>query len=133
MDQEELTREDYIKLHRELWDWLSKHPGKSKRDWLGWKEYGLYADNDCFACEACKEYRYKFSGLGAIPSGRWESGNRCSECPLVWGDGPDDTCEERFVNGNWEAGYFSVWVNIDVDMRRLYAEIIRDLPVREEP
>ena len=74
--------------HRELWDWLSKHPGKLKSEWPGWdRNYGPYPDNgnECFACDACSD---------------------CSGCPLVW---PHGHCYERVVYGETLHGLFKRW------------------------
>jgi len=34
----ELTIEESVKLHRELWGWLADNPEMSKGDWSGWED-----------------------------------------------------------------------------------------------
>ena len=85
--------------HRELWDWLSKHPGKLKSEWPGWdRNYGPYPDNgnECFACDACSD---------------------CSGCPLVW---PNGHCYERFVEGKTLNGLFKRWHVLNEISRNRY-------------
>jgi len=47
----ELTREEAIRLHRELWGWLAENPMKTKQEWPEWGLYpGMRAgDLPCFA------------------------------------------------------------------------------------
>lgn len=71
MGKERLTLEKAVELHRELWNWLAKHPLKSKTDWPKWgevkKKYG-YIRYHCFMCEIARR-----------------NGNiDCSECPIDW-------------------------------------------------
>ena len=45
------TQEAY-RSHYEMWDWLSKHPGKDKKDWFvetGAKMFNGY--DNCFLCK----------------------------------------------------------------------------------
>lgn len=52
-----MKKEEYKKLHRELWQWLADNPDKEKSDWPRWKinggDYDVYGD--CFACEFFKD------------------------------------------------------------------------------
>lgn len=72
-----LTREEALRLHREMWTDMQKTLGddpepsfreKFKRDWI--RNHG-YDDvtNDCFLCE------YSFDGTLT----------HCSGCPIEWG------------------------------------------------
>lgn len=109
----ELTKDEAVRLHRELWDWLSKNPNEDKEDWPGWKDFDedkVRANIHCFACA--------FTG-----------NNPCRECLLVW---PGMDCcsgEERGDN----RGIYSIWGReANFDERTRFAEQIRDLPVRDE-
>jgi hypothetical protein len=44
-----MTKEETIRLHRELWNWLAENPKKSKESWPGWKGR-LPVTNNCFLC-----------------------------------------------------------------------------------
>jgi hypothetical protein len=49
----EKLKEKYIKLHRQLWNWLAENPGKYKRDWPEWvRNGGMHekVSGHCFAC-----------------------------------------------------------------------------------
>lgn len=63
-----------IKLHREIWTWLSENPSKTKIQWPGWEKYGIDpedVENCCFLCEWSK-----------LDSGEVD----CVACPGKWGD-----------------------------------------------
>ena len=57
--------------HKELWEWLSRHPDKNKTDWPGWDyNEGFYSClEECFACEYANSFGKNFM---------------CSRCPLIW-------------------------------------------------
>ena len=44
-----ITKEETLRLHRELWNWLADHPEEEKEDWPGWKKWILMT-NYCFLC-----------------------------------------------------------------------------------
>lgn len=54
-----MTLEEYKDAHYRLWDWLSKNPGKDKKDWPGWDAttplcgifQGKRIKHRCFMCE----------------------------------------------------------------------------------
>lgn len=60
-----MTFDAAVKKHRELWDWLSKHPGKRKNDYA--PAHGIV--NNCFFCEYTKG-----DCLGPV----------CKRCPGIW-------------------------------------------------
>lgn len=106
----ELTKDEAIRLHRELWDWLSKNPDKEKWDWSGWEDYSeieVRSMQFCFACAYSK--------------------GGCDECLLEW---PGiDCCDNEGVDGE---GIFNIWDGSANNAERIrLAEQIRDLPVRE--
>ena len=99
-----LTKKRAIELHRELWDWLYKHPTKSKANWPRWWFNGgdlKSVDASCFLCE----YIHGKSG--------------CAGCPLDWS--PSVICSA--------GGYFTGWDEAGTwQTKRKYAKLIRDLP-----
>lgn len=100
-----LTKEEAMKLHRELWSWLAENPTKTKAGWPGWEKHKNIRAH-CFACEYTRL-------LGT---------DSCADCPLEWPDGT--TCEES---------YFRDWKKATKpENRAKYAALIRDLPVKEE-
>ena len=42
-----LTREQAIKEHRKMWNWLAEHPEKDKDDYLELNDFE-YVENECF-------------------------------------------------------------------------------------
>lgn len=65
------TREGIIEAHKAMWDWLSKHPTKTKEDWPVWKEYTRRPLFDCFLCDLTRK----------TPEASIE---RCHACPGNW-------------------------------------------------
>jgi len=118
-----LTKDEAVRLHRELWDWLSKNPGKEKYDWPGWKIYNMVM-HQCFCCEYAKTLVE-------------DSGDRCVYCPVVW---PKETVDEHgnyeevFCYGNDYSGLAYLWEDKTTPKEMLVtlAEQIRDLPIRED-
>lgn len=121
----ELTTDSAIKLHRALWDWLAKNPGRDKEDWPGWKDFSKnYPDvaelihdrySSCFAC-----YVAKLTTVGVD----------CAVCPFEW---PGLDCLD-LIKDNDGLGLFSCWdeaASILPSLRSELAAQIRDLPIRE--
>lgn len=95
--------------HLSLWSWCIKNPSKEKSEWPGWKRNGgKYEDQpfDCFACG----YDAQFEGP------------RCASCPLTGRD------EKRRCLGGL-VRWYKTSLGLSYD-RALFAELIRDLPVR---
>ena len=44
-----LTREQAIKEHRKMWNWLAEHPDMDKDDYLELNDFE-YVENECFIC-----------------------------------------------------------------------------------
>jgi hypothetical protein len=103
-----MKRELAVKLHKEMWNWLSENPDQEKRHWPQWESNGgdvEKIDCDCFACE---ENAY--------------GSNNCKDCMVDWGV---NTCESP-------GSPFTKWDYSDnEDERAKYAAIIRDLPIKE--
>ncbi len=100
-----LSKKRAIALHRELWDWLYRHPSLKigKKHWPEWKwNGGKYCEimSNCFLCE----YTYE-----------------CLDCPLDWSEWAR-TCSD------WHGGLFTSWkISETWQNRKKYAKLIRDL------
>jgi len=113
----ELTKEEAIRLHRELWRWLVENPDKEKENWPGWEQvansYPQIMESasiktlHCFACYMTQD---------------------CDKCLLVW---PGLDCSNE-TEGDGK-GLFERWNwTKRIKQRAKLAAQIRDLPVREE-
>lgn len=66
----ELTREQAIKEHRKMWNWLAENPDMDKDDYLELNDF-KYVENECFLCH----YSHQ------------NDGECCGEdCILDWGE-----------------------------------------------
>ena len=108
-----MKKEDYIKSHIELWDWLAENPDKEKDDWPGWERFDFdesYLEelSYCFACMYDAE----------------KGGDYCVNCLFEW---PDNyRCEDSYDSP------FVKWQNAKQNKTRTkYAKQVRDLPIRE--
>ena len=50
-----LTAKKALRITRELWTWLARHPDKQKEDWPGWEKYGEMVCG-CPLCEYRNEH-----------------------------------------------------------------------------
>lgn len=84
----ELSKEEAVRLHREMWSDMQKEYGDNpsklhrylfKKKWT--HERHKYPYNDCFLCE----YDNQFN----------EGDEVCVHCPIAWGDG-DCTADPDF-------------------------------------
>ena len=104
----ELTKEEAIRLHRELWDWLSKNPKKEKWEWPGWENFDEHWTRRNMFCFAC-------------------AGSDCCDACLIDWPGVDCCNAEE----DDDKGLFSLWDRCKNNSERTrLAEQIRDLPVR---
>ena len=117
-----LTKDEAVRLHRELWGWLSKYPRKTKDQWPGWKKHREILGYYCFCCE-----------FTAYEDAEGDMNRDCKACPLVWPI--TGTCTYDFDKNNEDSdeGLFVLWVDADNrSERKRLAEQIRDLPVRTD-
>ncbi len=107
----ELTREEAIRLHRELWKWLAENPMKRKEGWPGWDKIEPIRH----LCPCCEYVKYD-----------WNSETCKEKCPLEWKrlrDLSDTPCL---------CSYFKDWERATApEERSKYAALIRDLPERK--
>ena len=50
----ELTKKQALIITKELWTWLSEHPGEYKSEWPGWLTYGRMLE-ECACCEYARD------------------------------------------------------------------------------
>lgn len=97
-----LTKDEAVRLHREMWGWLTENPEKRKCDWPRWKACGgdiRGVFELCFACQVS---------------------SNCAKCLLVW---PNRSCYD-------EDALFYRWELAGTNEKAKLAKQIRDLPVR---
>lgn len=124
-----------IKKHRKMWSWLVEHPLESKDDYfaqyMGYSEESSWPWNECYGCEYDRQFKNCHDYIN------------CANCPFIW---PSDTgnkyypCQQQVDMGEvWASranedkwGLWWVWLQeVDYDLRRWLATLIRDLPVKE--
>ena len=81
--------EEFHRLHKEMWTWMSEHPESNKADWPGWKRYdpdkGYSKARTCFAC-------------GYAKSKSLASDLKCQHCPITW-SGQDPEYDDAACTG----------------------------------
>lgn len=116
-----LTKDEAVRLHRELWGWLAENPNRSKADWPRWECNGgdvEHLHSECFACEYVN---------GQVDPAM------CGVCPLVWPGGMCQITGQTSPSEDDDSGLFDRWnLEDDTDERAKLAKQIRDLPVRED-
>lgn len=80
-----LTKEQAIREHRKMWNWLAEHPDKCKSDYLELNNFG-HINNDCFLCEYSNQNNGRFCD---------------KDCILHWGN-TNGCCEEGNILGLYE-------------------------------
>lgn len=60
-----LTREQAIKEHRKMWNWLAEHPDMDKDDYLKLNDFE-YVENECFLCHYSHQNDKKCCGEDCI-------------------------------------------------------------------
>jgi hypothetical protein len=111
-----LTYEQSKKLHKEMWNWLSKYGTGDKHDWERCEEFEdiLEDYNDCFACV-----------IAGVKSGQ-ATEESCKKCPIKW---PNRTpCWHQDYNDQDLDGLFEQWCNNPTRQARKIAKQIANLP-----
>lgn len=115
----ELTREEAIKLHRQMWTDMQAELGDTpsyqervvfKRKWVEEHFPNERVNSDCFLCEYA-EYVTK------------DSFTRCRNCPIAWNSGLFPNCN----HGAWQV----TCRGVAADYRYSPISVILALPERE--
>lgn len=85
-----LTREQAIKEHRKMWNWLAEYPEKDKGDYLESNDF-KYVENECFLCHYSQQNEEKYCG---------------EECIIDWGD--TDGC----IGTTFNLGLYKVYYEL---------------------
>lgn len=104
-----LTREEAVKLHRELWGWLAENPMRQKTDYPGFRDERIM--KYCYLCEY--------------------TSFTCEKCPVEW----DKTHEPPAISSDIPcmASYFDDFLRATTpEERSRLAALIRDLPEKTE-
>lgn len=138
---EELTREEAIRRHRLMWNWIADETEKTgepigKHDafiHFGWAR--SEALSSCWCCEwVCENWK--------LDSDKFDFESACSSCPLDWSNGEKKilkaTCSKIMSNeGHINAGLFEQWYfgtnrgKDPIEAARI-ARIIGNLPEKKE-
>ena len=141
---EKLSREEAIRLHREMWNWIAdeNEKGNDVDKWLFLIKEGFIESKDlevilesdeykidcyCFCCEYAKQK--------ADENGE-EYDYRCKYCPLEWGNANKDLlfmcCDHKREND--DEGLYCLWNDEDIlpIEKAKYARQIANLPERKE-
>jgi hypothetical protein len=121
MQLEKIT--DYIKAHRELWDWCARNPKKHKSNWPGFSKNGgpyQFVRSFCFACQYTEDNGYAIKGTTML---------ECGYCLFEWpfADGASVPCTNAMAV---VVGLYKQWIKCSNNkMRTKIAKQIRDLPI----
>jgi len=118
---EELTKEEALKIHKALWTWLSENPDRLKREWPEWELNGgeiIWCTNSCPACEYNDQNFGEYCGLKCIIA--WPAGYSCQ-----WID------DVGLSNSSYEI-YNQWYYSEDPAVRASLAAQIANLPLRKE-
>ena len=139
MEMEELTREEAIRRHRLMWNWIADETEKTGV--LITKSYAFehfgWNVADAFALCWCCEWAYRKSDVYLD-----NQASLCSYCPLNWSNGEKKilkaTCSEIMTNDGYvNDGLFKQWFSKTyreedhTEASRL-ARIIANLPEKKE-
>lgn len=85
-----LTREQAIKEHRKMWNWLAENPDMDKDDYLELNDFE-YVENECFLCHYNHQNDGKYCG---------------EDCILDWGD------TSGCISGICNLGLYKVYIEL---------------------
>jgi hypothetical protein len=136
----ELTREEAIREHRKMWNWIANET--KKRGCIVEKYDYFYENvkvksidlNDVPKCH-CYLCQYGMDQLLSQNFSSWEAyDNRCKYCPLDWGSSNMDSHMCLSIGGS--LGLFDLWDcarrTDNLDAAYLYAKQIAELPEIED-
>ena len=125
----QLTKEEAIKRHRMMWNWIAEETLRQKRcvnkeeafKYFGW-EFDI--DCDCWCCEYASSISHP----------------KCNRCPLVWKINGEEMayCYDVYPIAGSQSrdGWFSLWSNAccrsAYERASYYAKRIAELPERKD-
>ena len=138
---EELTREEAIRRHRLMWNWLADESEKGKLvtkedafNHFGWDTTDVFAM--CWCCEWAYIEKRRNEELGI------DFKSRCCICPLDWTNGKKEITKAACViictyDGSTHDGLYDVWwsktfMEKDPIEASKLARIIANLPEKKE-
>ena len=141
MEMEELTREEAIRRHRLVWNWIADETEKTgelitKKD--AFKHFGWNISDAFSLCWCCEwVYRNRKSDVDLDIQASF-----CSYCPLNWSNGEKKilkaTCSKIMTNdgyvndGLYEQWFFKAYKEEDHAEASRLARIIANLPEKKE-
>jgi hypothetical protein len=136
---DELTREEAIREHRKMWNWIANETKKSghcvnKTDYFC--EYAEFDEkipyDKCYCCEYAFNVFKQTDDLKKLFEGDIFN-NKCKYCPIDWGsESSHDMCCDIGDPGKFPTGLYLLWdesiTNKDADSAYKYAKQIAELP-----
>lgn len=134
---EELTREEAIRRHRLMWNWLAKKGEKGKVvekkdafEHFGWTTWDVVAL--CWCCE--------YAANSWAKDETDEKHSFCDFCPLDWSNGKNEAikanCSKISIHdGRKYPGLYDLWydsITTDFAKSSKLARIIANLPEKKE-
>lgn len=125
-----LTREEAIRRHRKMWNWIAdklkadeikSHPFITgyKKEYVETYFPGMEIQANCFLCE------YANSQV------KTEDDYKCDYCPLKWGDSEDDDCMAVGEGGTEQGLYGKSLLTSDSTCLYYLSKQIAELPEKE--
>ncbi len=115
-DKVEYTKSEYVKIFRELWEWLSLNPEKEKHSWPRWKSNGGDISDCINHCPLCSWIFQEYKNTQPSTCETY--------CPIKW-SGENTSC-------TGSPSLFLLWCATKVSAEREnLAKQISELPVRK--
>lgn len=132
---EELTREEAIRRHRLMWNWIAdetEKTGEPIRKHDAFKHFGWDRSKVLSLCWCCK-WVFENWKLGSDKS---DFESACSSCPLDWSTGEKEilkaTCSTITGDGLYDQWLFKTYGEEDHAEASRLARIIANLPEKKE-
>ena len=123
----DLTREQAIKEHRKLWNWIADETIGQEIKVEKWEYFSLFKFiqpiHACYCCEYAKN-------VCMSKSEDFSMGKRCQYCPIEWGEESYNQCVSEEITNS----YYSLWEeckSYNYIIAANLARLIAELPERE--
>lgn len=120
----ELSKQEVVAKHREMWNWIANETLKRKRK-ISKAEYFSemkipFGHRPLFGCYCCEYTKQKAKNLDIY----------CNLCPLDWGSKVNGfMCENKYEHYD-KKGLYAQW-RCEIDYKK-YAELAREIANLEE-